>query len=177
MALGVAACGSRTGSLVDDRGATGSGDGGTMTEPDAPPTFPTGVYHCSSSLNATGTYEGIHYESVSGGDGTLTVTQSGPWVTTAYTGDQFVSGTLRFEVTTDDSAAPAGPGQPLSFLCFTPFAQPQGAQQSLSVASGSLTMDGKTLFLSFRGTAEPGGGGASPCDGVTIPGTLVCTSR
>jgi hypothetical protein len=141
-------------------------------EPDVTPTFATGVFDCTSSLSASGSYSGEKYVSVAGGNGTLTLTQSGDVVTAAYTDDTFLSGTLRFRATTDGSAEPAGSGQSVTILCFAPFGM--WGKQSVSVASGSLTMDATTLFLSFSGTAEPDNAGATPCDGVTIPGTLVC---
>jgi len=180
-AVVLVACGGRStpGDLaVDTDAGEPPGDGGgsssTTGEEDVTPVFPTGVFSCQSSLQASGTYQGESYESVSGGTGTLTVTQSGRVVSAAYTGDLFVSGTLEFVATTDGSAEPAAAGQTLTFLCPAPFGTMQS--QGLSIASGSLTMDGTTLFLSFSGTATPASPGPSACDGVTIPGTLTCTT-
>jgi hypothetical protein len=178
-AVVLVACGGRSaaGDLVDTDSGEPPGDGGsssTTDEPDVTPVFPTGVFSCQSNLDATGTYQGTSYESVSGGKGTLTVTQSGRVVTAVYTGDLFVNGTLEFVATTDGSAEPAAAGQTLTFLCPAPFGTMQS--QGLAVASGSLTMDGTTLFLSFSGTAMPASPGPSACDGVTIPGTLTCTT-
>jgi hypothetical protein len=173
------ACGGRSaaGDLAVDGDSgepdVGGGSSSTTGEEDVTPVFPTGVFSCQSSLDASGTYQGESYESVSGGTGTLTVTQSGRIVTAAYTADLFVSGTLEFVATTDGSAEPAAAGQTLTFLCPAPFGTMQS--QGLSIASGSLTMDGTTLFLSFSGTALPASPGPSACDGVKIPGTLTCT--
>jgi hypothetical protein len=61
--------------------------------------------------------------------------------------------------------------------CFVPLGSAPAAEQSLDVASGALTMDGDTVFLSFSGTAQPAAAGASPCDGLEIPVTLTCTSQ
>ena len=182
IAVGLLACGSRTGEELPDPALDGgattpegsaSSSGGSVA--DVTPAFPTGVYACSSTLSAAGTYGGESYESVAGGTGVLTVTQSGAVVTAAYAGDLFLTGTLRFVATTDSSAEPAAPGQTLTVECPAPFGGP--VQQTVSVKSGSLTMDGATLFLSFSGPAIPNGTGASACDGVTIPGTLTCSTE
>ena len=144
-------------------------------QPDAaPPTFPTGVYTCESRLEMAGTFEGKTFESVAGGQGTLTVTQSGAVVTAAYTGDTFLSGTMLFDATTNASAEPVAGTQPMSVTCFSPFGQ--SPPQLLSVTSGSLTVDGDAVFLSFVGTAEPTGP-PNPCDGNKVPGTLTCTKQ
>lgn len=182
-AMSLMACGSRTGEelplpaldggAVAPEGAASSSSGGNVI--DVTPVFPTGVYACGSTLSAAGSYEGESYEAVAGGNGVLTVTQSGAVVTAAYAGNLFVTGTLRFVATTDSSAEPAAAGQTLTVQCPAPFAGP--VQQTMSVASGSLTMDGATLFLSFSGPAIPNGAGASACDGVTIPGTLTCSTE
>ena len=116
LAAGLAACGSRTGEELPDPALDGgaataegaaSSSGGSVV--DVTPLFPTGVYACSSTLSAAGTYGGESFESVAGGTGVLTVTQSGAVVTAAYAGDLFVTGTLRFVATTDSSAEPAAP--------------------------------------------------------------------
>ncbi len=175
-------CGGRTGVLEDARADAGATlDGGSPSAsleggPDATPTFPTGAYACSSTLSATGTYQGTHFESVAGGDGTLTVTQSGDVVTAAYTGDLFVSGTLRFDATTDSTAEPAASGQTLTFTCFSPFGGTP-PPQTLAVTSGTLTMDGSTLFLSATGMAQPATPTPTACDGLSIPVTLTCTLK
>jgi hypothetical protein len=180
-AVVLVACGGRSaaGDLADDTDSgEPPGDGGgssSMSDgPEVTPVFPTGVFSCQSSLSAAGTYQGTSYDAVSGGNGTLTVTQSGRVVTAVYADDLFVNGTLAFVATTDRSAEPAAAGQTLTFLCPAPFGMMQS--QDLSIASGSLTMDGTTLFLSFSGTATPASPGPSACDGVKIPGTLTCTT-
>src|SRR6202040_3798740 len=68
-------CGTR----IEVAGAPDSGtpphDGSASMddEPDVTPTFPTGVFDCTSSLSATGSYSGEKYVSAAGGNGTLTV--------------------------------------------------------------------------------------------------------
>jgi hypothetical protein len=155
----------------------GCGGGSSQGAPDAaPPVFPTGVYTCQSSLEVTGTYQSEQFESVGGGNGTLTLTQSGVVVTAAYTGDTFLNGTLQFDATTGGSAEPIAGDQILSVTCFAPFPQVATQPQPLSLASGSLTADGTTVFLSFSGTAEPSGT-PTACDGLRVPGTLTCTTQ
>lgn len=172
---GVAGCGSDAGG---GSGAVPDGGGSSSTgEPDAPPVFPTGVYSCSSSLSASGSFQGTNFESVGGGNGTLTLTQSAWTVDAAYAGDTFVQGSLRFTVTTDASAVPAAPGQTVTIDCFVPFGSGPATELPLTVASGALTMDGSTIFLSFSGKAEPAATGPSACDGLAIPVTLTCTAQ
>jgi hypothetical protein len=180
-----AACGGGGGS---DRGGAPDGGAGSSTagESDAPPEFPAGVYACSSSMNASGSFQGTNFESVGGGNGTLTITQSGWVVTAAYTGDTFVQGSLEFVVTTEASAVPASPGQTVTIDCFVPLgpSEQQPLDLPLEVASGALTMDGSTVFLSFSGLAGAAGtgtstgapAGGSPCDGLEIPVTLTCSA-
>ncbi len=152
------------------------GSSASTSAPDAaPPVFPTGVYACDASLEVAGTYQNEKFVAVEGGNGTLTVTQSGVVVTAGYTGDKFLSGSLRFDATTDSSADPVEGDQSLTFTCFAPFPQ-ISTLQPLSVVSGSLTVDGNTLFLSFVGVAEPTDV-PTVCDGLRVPGTLTCTSQ
>ncbi len=163
------ACGGRADLLAGSSASTSGSDA-------APPTFPTGVYACSASLEVAGSYQGEKFVSVEGGNGTLTVTQSGVVVTAGYTGDKFLSGTLRFDATTDSSAEPVEGNQSLTFMCFAPFPQASTQMQPLSLVSGSLTVDGTTLFLSFTAIAEPTSV-PTVCDGLKVPGTLTCTSQ
>jgi hypothetical protein len=151
------------------------GSSASSSQPDAAsPSFPTGIYSCESSLSIAGTYQGMHWTAVGGGNGTLAVTQAGSVVTAAYTGDSFVSGTMTFTVTSPGSAEPTTTAdETMNVLCLIPG---DGPMQSTSIAAGTLTMDGTTLFLSFSGTMQPGTE-ASACDGLTVPGTLTCAAR
>lgn len=170
-----AACGSRTGGLVDPGpGTADDASAASTSAPDAPPpSFATGTYACESSLSASGTWNGTRFESAFGGRGTLVVTQSGAEVVAAYSGDSFLGGTLAFTVTTATSAELSRAEETLTVQCFSGFGTP--GDQPLTVTSSSLTLDGPALFLSLWGTAQPGDAGQSPCDGVTVPGALACT--
>jgi hypothetical protein len=137
-------------------GTSDSDAGGASATPD----FPLGVYACTASAtvpNGTG----------GGFPGTLTITQSGSVLTAAYvdTGAEF-GGTLQFKASTDSSANPAVPGQVFQAICAL-----GGGVDTVSVTSGSLTIDANTLFLSLVGDYE----GSDPCAGVQATISLVCT--
>jgi hypothetical protein len=166
----LAACGGRTalevGSSPPDAATDAADDGldaGSADTSEETPTFPVGVYSCTSDLGTA--------NSGAGGTGALALTQTGAVVTASYAGDIFVSGALQFEVTTESSAEPAVPGQSLSVLCTEPNAPPED-DEPLTLASASLTIDGTAVFLSFKGTFNANGA----CEGVVLTGTLVCTN-
>jgi hypothetical protein len=166
------------------------GDGGTppprqvddAAAPMPPPLFPVGPYSCSSILDQTCRTDGGSDNSVGGSSppfadaGVLTLAQSGAVVTADYSGDSWLSGSLRFAVATS-TAATAGPGQTLATPCQVPFSlsgpPPPPGPEPLSVEAASLTMDGTTLFLSFAGTMT----GSSTCAGAEAAGSLVCSKQ
>jgi hypothetical protein len=105
----------------------------------------------------------------------LTLAQSGGVVTAGYSGDTWLSGSLRFAVTTSTSAI-AEPGPTLATPCQVPISldgpPPPAGPEPLSVEAASLTMDGTTLFLSFAGTMV-----GSTCAGAEAAGSLVCSKQ
>jgi hypothetical protein len=105
----------------------------------------------------------------------LTLAQSGAVVTAEYSGDSWLSGSLRFAVATSTSAM-AGPGQTLATPCQVPInlngPPPPAGLEPLSVEAASLTMDGATLFLSFAGTMM-----GPTCGGAEAAGSLTCSKQ
>jgi hypothetical protein len=185
--LALQACGGRAESTVPNagpsdgqtgssgsNGSTGSGngssqDGGASSSAtsdndaggvSATPDFPLGMYACTANATVSNGTGG-------GFPGTLTITQSGSVLTATYadTGSEF-SGALEFTATTDSSANPAVPGQVFQALCVL-----GGGVDTVSVTSGSLTIDGNTLFLSLVGDYE----GSDSCAGVQATISFVCS--
>jgi hypothetical protein len=164
------------------------GDGGTPLpqpmdagRPTPPPSFPVGAYSCSSIVDQTCRTDGGSDNSIGGtapptaDAGTLTLAQSGGVVSANYTGDSWLSGSLRFGITTSTSAT-AAPGQTLATPCQVPInltgPPPPAGPEPLSVEASSLTIDGTTLFLSFTGTMTGSG-----CAGAETAGSLVCSKQ
>lgn len=144
-----------------------------------------GTYPCQSLAMTSGMVQ-----SVGGGSGTLTITETGGELTAAYTGDSFVHASLAFVPTTSNAAAPATPNETMQVLCISP--DPSGGESliSLPVTSSTLTIDGRAVVLSLidsmpsscYGTmaetavslfcemsspdqdASPSGGGGDPCN-------------
>jgi hypothetical protein len=126
--------------------------------------FPVGVYQCTSALDT--------YHSAAGGNGTLTVTQSGTMVTATYAGDYAAKGTLEFVPTSDGSANPA-PGQTFEvFSCAITF-PPTSKLDTETVTSGSLTFESDMLFLSILGMPQDD----SACNGASATLTLICDNK
>jgi hypothetical protein len=167
----LAGCGSRT---PAGEAGPGEADGADRTNPDAAPgagadsaipTFPVGVYHCTSDL--------AEYHSAAGGSGTLTVTQAGAVVTTTYAGDYVAAGALQFMVTTGTSANPVASGQTFGVIACAFTSTSVLGQES--VTSGSLTMDGVTLFLTIVGTLTNDNASADCPAEQTATLSLLCT--
>ena len=110
----------------------------------------------------------------SGGNGTLTLTQTGAEVTAVYSGDPSVAGTLRLVATTATTAG-AEANQSLTAPCTVPISiGPEGGPSptpvTLPIGAGSLAVAGSTLFLSFTGTMDA----SSSCPGALFAASLIC---
>lgn len=176
--LACVACGSRTGEDLGlggeaEAGATGGSvhdAAGVAPEAGPPPSFKVGQYKCQSSLTSTsGNAVGV-----GGGTGMLAVTQSGAAVSAVYTGDLFVTGSMEFQATAVDTAVPSPLPQMLDVLCVATGGSSRG---TLYVSSGAITVDAKTLFLSFQGTIDPAQSTGAPCQDAPTTGSLTCTMQ
>jgi hypothetical protein len=162
------------------------GGAGPSTLPDAGPPAPpdaggpdllAGTYTCSSQLTTYAMMDGEKAIAGSGANGTLTVTQSGLAVTAAYTGDNFISGTVDFSLVTATSAHTV-PGQTLQTSCEASFVMgppPPDPAATLSIAAGSLVLDGQTLLLMYSGSMTSTPSQPTMCPGALKMGTLICT--
>jgi hypothetical protein len=144
----------------DDTGADGGASEADLSAGPSGSAF-VGVYECTPAIwqvqpgNPGG-------ESGTSGSSTLTITQTGR-VLTATLGDNLLfKGSLEFVATTSNAAVPAAPNQTMQVTCV------DGEQNSLSVASSTLTIDDSSVVLSFAG---------SGCGGYDIAGSLLCASR
>ncbi len=150
----------------------GSVHDGASVAPEAgpPPSFQVGQYQCRSTLTSTAGND----VGVGGGTGMLAVTQSGDVVSAVYSGDLFVTGTLEFDTTAVDTAVQSSVPQTLDVLCVATAGSSRG---TLNVSSGAITVDAKTLFLSFQGTIDPTESVGAPCQNAPTTGSLTCTMQ
>jgi hypothetical protein len=156
----------------------GEGDGGAppldpgdAAVPSAP-LLPVGTYTCSSEVDTYDAIDGLHEYVTGGGNGTLTLTQSGSEATAQYSGDSAVAGTMLLTVTTA-ATANARASQSLMAPCAVPVGMGGGAPPTpapLTLASGSIAVTGSTLLLSFAGSM----GASSSCPGAVVAGSLIC---
>jgi hypothetical protein len=131
-----------------------------------------GTYSCRSQVESSAQLNGIRNVAGVGGTGTLTLAQDGARVSTAYAGDAYLGGTLRFGLTSSTTAGAAA-GQTLQTPCTIPMerAVPPRTPQHLPVEAGSLLLVGSKLFVSFTGAM-----GAS-CADAQVAGTLICSKQ
>lgn len=133
--------------------------------------FPVGDYACVSQVGTHATLNGQNWFILSGGSGTLTLTQSGAQVTAQYAGDTEVAGALDLTLNAASTGSAAA-DQTLTARCqLDPFTK--GAQGELTIAAASLTADEGTVFLSFSGTMSA----SSACPGAEKIATLVCAKK
>jgi hypothetical protein len=122
-----------------------------------------GVYTCASDENQ---YQPGSLEANNSGSGILTVTKTGGLLTAAYANDTALSGSLKFEATTDNAALQAASNETLQFACFgSGGGQTVWTATALTVQSSTLTLDGTSVVLSFAGTS---------CNGEQVTGSLLC---
>ena len=170
--VGAIACGGHDSpepTVEDAGGGQGTGAGeegdagtglGSHVDAAVPRFAAVGAYQCSSELQ--------EYHTGAGGNGTLTLHQTGDVVTAVYTGDYAAKGTLELVVTTDGSANPK-PGQTFQTIpCLIPSSPSLDTED---VTAGSLTLDGTSLFLEVIGTPQ----NDSACDGAPAHLALTCT--
>jgi len=134
-----------------------------------------GPYPCASLIAMYDAVGATTDDAVSGGEGTLALTQTGAEVTVAYSGDPSVAGTLHLTSTTSTTAIAAA-DQTLTAPCTVPFSTVTGAGPSptpvtLPISAGSLALVGSTLFVSFAGTMDA----SSSCPGALMAASLICS--
>ncbi len=164
------------------------GGGGPSTLPGAGAPAPpdtggpellAGTYSCSSQLMTYAMMDGVDAIGGAGASGTLTVTQSGSAVTAAYTGDTFLSGAVDFSLVSSTSAHVVQ-GQTLQTTCEVSFAMgppPPDPPATLSLAAGSMVLEGQTLLLMYSGTMTSTPSLPTLCPGALKMGTLLCTKE
>jgi hypothetical protein len=147
------------------------GDGGASSgEPGdavgaAAASFPTGTFACDALVGSNGPHDQL----LSEGAGTLTLSQAGANVTATFGNSTgYPKGALQFVVTSPTSANPVAGSQTLSAPCLV---SGPSATGTVNIASGSLTMTGRTLFLSFAGAFD------ATCQGLRAGGSLACTRQ
>ncbi len=128
--------------------------------------FTPGVFDCSATTSIVA--GSGQYNSTIGSSGTLTLEGTGPGLAVTYSGDAYASGTLDFELTSYDTAAPVA-GQLVSVACgifglTTPIdaSDPTVTQ----VTAASLSTDGRTVIVAFLG--DVASGGCSPQTSSTV---------
>jgi hypothetical protein len=131
-----------------------------------------GRYSCRTQLETFARAGGLDQYIAGGGAGTLTLTADGAGIAGDYSGDESLSGALRFAATGATTAI-AGSGQLMMAPCMVPTATglPSSAPEPLPIAFGSLVVVGSTLFVTFAGTTAQG----SSCPGAQVAGTLICS--
>jgi hypothetical protein len=132
-----------------------------------------GVYACRDSEDSVRPPPG-GLQAVSGGTGTLTITESeGDVLTAAHADDLFVEGALQFVAKTGSAAVPATTNETMQVTCVGSAGPPPDggyAMASVSVTASTLTIDGNWILLSFVGNMPPG----SSCAGAVTSGTVLC---
>jgi hypothetical protein len=111
-----------------------------------------GVYQCRSLAEQFGG----NIVGLTGGDGTLTVTQTGQVLTAAYC-DTAIEGSLEFVAVANNAAVPATTNETMQIHCDTisdeaGFRTLGSAVESISVASSTLALDGDHVVLGFAGS-------------------------
>ena len=162
--------------LCEDRqgGAASPAPAGAATTASAPQ-LPVGQYACSTQVETYDSVHGINNYVAAGGNGTLTLTQTGADVTAQYTGDSTLAGTLLLTAGTPTTAS-AQANQTLTAACDVPMGSGGAPSQTpgpLPIAAGSLAVVGSTLILSFAGTADA----RSSCSGAQMAGSLICSKQ
>jgi hypothetical protein len=166
--------------ILPDTGADGSSpdagsdDGGMVVSE-----FPLGAYDCNSTFDFgpnVPAYLGIAFA-----NSTLTLTLNGSVVTATYASvpaptSPSASGALEFALSTGNTASPAIANQTFDLQC-TPDQGVSPPSETVSVTSGSLTLDANALFLGFAGTFVGGGGSGDQCEGQPCTVSLVCTKQ
>ena len=152
-------CSEPTAAGASDAGSTPTADGSGFV----------GVYQCSSATQQFGG----NVISITGGDGTLTVTQTGPVLTAAYA-DSNVVGSLGFVAVTDGAAVPSTTNETMQIQCDSvnpafPGSGPPltSAATSVPVTSSTLALDGDHVVLGFAG---------SGCAGESFSVSVLCTA-
>jgi hypothetical protein len=130
--------------------------------------LPPGRHACRTQMETLDRIDGQNEHVVGGGTGTLILTEDGARVTAEYSGDASLAGTLHLQGRSATSAS-AGPGQTMTAPCMAPGRRVR-ASESLTVAAGSLSEIGSTLFLSFAGVMGEG----SSCAGAQVAGAVIC---
>jgi len=131
-----------------------------------------GAYMCRTQFETFATANGHDQYISSGGAGTLTLTADGAKLAGDYSGDPYLTGTLRFGATGATTAI-ADSGQTMSAPCMVPPAMgvPSATPEPLPTAFASLTLVDTTLFVTFAGTTAEG----SSCLGAQVAGSLICS--
>jgi hypothetical protein len=161
---------------ADSSAADAGSDGGAMVVSE----FPLGAYDCNATFDFgpnVPAYLGIAFANSS----TLTLALSGSVVTATYSSvpdpnSPSASGALEFTLSTGNTASPAVSNQTFEVQC-TPDQGVSPPSESLSVTSGSLTLDANALFLGFAGTFVSGGSSGDLCEGQPCTVSLVCTKQ
>jgi hypothetical protein len=141
------------------------------------PSLPAGNFTCTSQI-ATFYNDGKGSQYVAGGGdgGKLTLSRTGADVVAEYSGDLFVTGTMRLRAATP-TAALAEAGQSLATSCDVLLGGVNGGLSEtrgpLPIAAGSLSIDDGTLFLSFTGYMSKD----SICAGAEKAASLICTKQ
>jgi hypothetical protein len=143
----------------------GGGPAPAIDAPTSAAQLAAGDYACTSQLGTHTKIGATESYVTSGGNGTLSLTQTGAHLTATYGGDAEVTGTIDLTVSTA-SVALGSAGQTLTALCGI---GPDTGE--LPVTASTLTVEGGTVFLSFAGTTSA----SSSCPGTQVTGTLVCT--
>jgi hypothetical protein len=131
----------------------------------APMGIPTGVYSCTADISSYGPHDQL----LTGGNGSITVTESGADLTATFNaGQNFPTGTLQLVSTTATTASAASGDQSLSAACILTSAAPQS---TLDLSSSALAMIDGTLFMTFAGAFD------ASCEGLVSAGSAVCTKE
>jgi hypothetical protein len=168
-----------TGGAAEDAIAAGEDGGAPHADSGRSPVvseFPLGAYECSSSFDFA--FPVPPASGIALGNGTLTLALNGSVLTATFTGLTFASdatsGALQFLPSTGTTASPAAPNQTFDVAC-TPDGLTSPPFDTVNVTSGSLTLDGNTLFLGFVGAFASGGASGDLCPGQPLTASIVCT--
>jgi hypothetical protein len=166
--------------IVPDTGADSGvaqavGDGGPVVVSE----FPLGAYDCNATFDFgpnVPAYLGITFA-----NSTVTLALSGSVLTATYASvpdpvSPAASGALEFTLSTGNTASPAVPDQTFDVQC-TPDQGVSPPSESVTVTSGSLTLDANALFLGFAGAFVGESTGGDRCQGQPLIASLVCTKQ
>jgi hypothetical protein len=175
-------CGSRTDLDVrtsSEADAGGSLDSGRSSRtPDSGVDFPVGTFaSCAEGFFGPDGNTFLNTSGVTAG-AVLTVAHDGPQLTANFKDENGVTSEFTFNPTTDTSAALSGSSVVAGFggLCVQGPGDEGSFAATVNVASGALTYDASTMFVSLEGTVT--GGQDSPCGASKAPARIwiVCGS-